>query len=215
VAEYMEEYGYGDDWTLPENPEIAAENASGFLVRLARDRGEFAAIDYDAESLPAKLSLLADPLLDRRPHLIPGVSSKTRTSDPCRGAEIRDPRVETLDGRRVNVLMQGERYVYAYDVAFTESCPGAECWMVIRDRHGNGSVIEVRPFDDAADAIGPGATRRVRFDLDCRLQPGMYFVDAQVTTSPDGIVRTFAHRIVAALLIFVHQAGSWGAMAPS
>ena len=34
VEEYMAEYGYGDDWTLPENPQVSAASASGFLMRL-------------------------------------------------------------------------------------------------------------------------------------------------------------------------------------
>jgi hypothetical protein len=211
LAETMEEYSYGDDWTLPANPEVPVENASGFLMRLASDRGQFTAIDYDAESFPPELNLLCDASLDQSAYLIPYVSPKSREVHPSRGAEIRDPRDETLGGRRVNVLIQGDGYVFAYEVVFAESCEGVSCWMIVKDRHGNGAVVEARPCaNDAAETIGPGSTRRIRFEFICGVQPGVYFLDAQVTTSADGVARTFAHRIVDALLVIVRQRGAWG-----
>lgn len=40
-------------------------------------------------------------------------------------AGIGDPHVETPDGRRVNALVFGDRYVYTYGVEFAEPVSGA------------------------------------------------------------------------------------------
>jgi hypothetical protein len=38
LADYMERYGYGDDWTLADDPHIERDECSGYVERLVRER---------------------------------------------------------------------------------------------------------------------------------------------------------------------------------
>ena len=49
---------------------------------------------------------------------------------------ITNIRVETLQGKRVNVLVHGEDYIYAYDVIFHRALKKAQFWVFDKTKNG-------------------------------------------------------------------------------
>ena len=100
LQEHLEDLGYGDDWELPAEPQVTSERASGYLMRLAEERGKFCALEYDASSFPPETSLIANPSLDRRPYEIPRIRPKQVTVYPSHGgaSSIRGLRRPTGSG---------------------------------------------------------------------------------------------------------------------
>lgn len=133
----------------------------------------------------------------------PNLISKSRQEYGSRGAVIHEPRVETLDGRPVNVLRRGERYVYAFRVQFTEPMEKLRFGMFIRTRTGLdlGGASSFPP-SRMMPSVAAGKTVLVRFEFDCLMMPDVYFMNAGASAVIDG-ERTFVHRIVDGMMIRV------------
>ena len=98
-----------------------------------------------------------------------------------RGATIEHPHVETLGGRKVNVLVAGRDYIYTYIVAFARTLAGVRCGMMIRSLTGveiGGAASAT--LQSALAAVEAGQTLTVRFQFRCLLAPGVYFLNAGV-----------------------------------
>lgn len=98
-----------------------------------------------------------------------------------RGASIVDPHLETLHGRRVNVITAGHEYVYRYRVHAQQSLAGVRCGMMIKTKTG----VDVAGTATAAPGGGipiveTGTMLEVRFRFRCTLAPGTYFLNAGV-----------------------------------
>ncbi len=109
------------------------------------------------------------------PHLLP--ASTIAYED--RGATIIDPHLRTLDGRRVNTLVHGEEYVYAYRVETRRTLSRVRCGMMVRTTTG----IEVAgaatdPALPRMQLVPTGATVEVGFRFRCQFNPGTYFLNA-------------------------------------
>jgi hypothetical protein len=203
-AEFMAEFGYADDWHLADEPRVLAKNASGYLLRLADERGHFRALDYRAESFPAELSPAVDPAVEQRDYLIPHLACRVVEHYPTHGAQIVDPHVETPEGQRVNVLTYGRRYVYRYAVQCDAALADVSFWCLFRNRAGDevesaGSEYQGQRFP----AIAAGARLGVEYHFVCTLKPDVYFLNAGVTTAQDGVPVHTVHRIVNAWTIVV------------
>lgn len=101
-----------------------------------------------------------------------------------RGASIEDAHVETLGGRRVNVVRSGAEYVYTYQVRFERGAQAVRFGMLIKTLTGlelGGSVSAVR--EHAIPLVQQGETLRVRFRFRAALAPGVYFFNAGVLGS--------------------------------
>lgn len=96
-----------------------------------------------------------------------------------RGADIRDPHLQTLDGRRVNVLVPGDEYVYAYQVCLEQPLVNVRCGMMIRTVTGFeiAGAVTAQPHD-VHNAYEAGAVLHVRFRFRCLLTAGVYFLNA-------------------------------------
>lgn len=110
-----------------------------------------------------------------------GLRSESAVTYTPRGATILDPHVQTLDGRRVNVLVAGEQYVYCYDVHFDRDAAAVRFGMMIRTitgvEVGGGATSLPHTAVPAVDADGRA---HVRFRFRCMLAPGTYFANAGV-----------------------------------
>ncbi|MBS0455865.1 MAG: ABC transporter ATP-binding protein [Proteobacteria bacterium] len=108
----------------------------------------------------------------------PNLPHGAGVSYPGAGARIEHPRVETPDGRRVNVLRAGGQYVYRYEVVFERTLPGVRFGMMIKTVAG----VELGGAASAPYGEGElmtGQTRAsVRFAFRCLLAPGTYFLNA-------------------------------------
>ena len=193
-----------DDWELPAQPRIAPEIASGYLDRLARERGQLGDIDYVLDAIPPTRHLLGDPAKGRHAILLPGIASRRTEISPGRGAQIRDPHIRTCDGRRVNVLIQGESYTAVCELAFERSFPNRRCALTVMDRRGE-TVLRMATALHGADLDAPARSGNVRveFDFDCHLAPDVYFANVRVASQDDEWTTTVLHDIRHAMVIVV------------
>lgn len=100
------------------------------------------------------------------------------------GAVIEDPHLETPDGRRVNVLVPGGDYVYAYRVRFERTLGSVRCGMMIKAITGvevGGVVTATRSA--AVPVVESGTVLQARFAFRCLLASGTYFLNAGVVAS--------------------------------
>lgn len=139
------------------------------------------------------------------PYYDPNLVSQSRMDYAPIGARIQEPVIETLDGRRVNVLRRGERYVYTFKVRFTEPHEKLRFGMFIRTRSGLdlGGSASFRP-SKVMPRIDAGRTVTVRFEFDCRLMPDSYFLNAGASAVVDG-ERVFVHRLFDAVMFRVME----------
>lgn len=98
-----------------------------------------------------------------------------------RGAEVIDPHLQTLDGKRVNVIVPGESYAYAYGVRITRTVAGVCCGMMIRTLTGIdlGGCATARGIEEM-ELVTAGTELEVRLRFRCLLAPGTYFLNAGV-----------------------------------
>lgn len=120
-----------------------------------------------------------------------------------RGASIVDPHLETLDGRRVNVITAGHEYVYRYRVHAQLSLAGVRCGMMIKTKTG----VDVAGTATAAQGgsipvVEAGTMLDVRFRFRCTLAPGTYFLNAGVLAM-QGSGEDYADRLLDAAMFRV------------
>lgn len=113
------------------------------------------------------------------------------------GAHISAPVILTLDGERVNNLVRGNTYRYAYTVNFSNRAINVRFAMLIKTVIGvelGGAESARAPRSSLAD-VDPGSSYRVEFRFFCALNPGVYFMNAGVIGSVDNSA-TYLHRVV-------------------
>jgi lipopolysaccharide transport system ATP-binding protein len=117
------------------------------------------------------------------PNLIP----QSTISYVSRGATIENCRITTLDGKLVNILHSRRKYIYKYQVIFTDSANLVRFGMLIKTVSGFeiGGTIS-HPLDRPVIHIEKGAIVEVEFKFNCLLQTGVYFLNAGVVGSLEG-----------------------------
>ena len=110
-----------------------------------------------------------------------GLVSQTTVLYEDRGAELQDPHLQTIDGRRVNVLVAGEEYTYCYRVKLQRTCTSVRCGMMIRTVTGVdlGGCASSRA-EDALGVVEAGSVLDVRIRFRCLMTAGTYFLNAGV-----------------------------------
>ena len=110
-----------------------------------------------------------------------GLVSKSSLHYEEVGAKIEDPHIETMDGRRVNILQPKCEYVYTYNVLFDRSARSVRCGMLIKNVTGldlAGCVTSA--LGDSLLHVVKGTKIAVRFCFPCSFAPGAYFLNAGV-----------------------------------
>lgn len=111
----------------------------------------------------------------------PALQSQSTVVYPSRGAQIIDPHIETLSGRRVNVLRPGGVYVYTFRVAFERAAAGVRFGMLLKTTTGVELAGGVSAqAQDALPCVDVGQEFVVQFQFRCLLAPGPYFANAGV-----------------------------------
>lgn len=123
----------------------------------------------------------------QRDYFDDGMVPKSSVRYSNRGAYIEDAHLESLDGRRVNVLCGGLAYVYTYRVRYESNATRVRYGMMIKtitgmELGGGASNTQFAAEDDCA----AGAIAIVRFGFRCLLAPGVYFLNAGVLGNVDG-----------------------------
>lgn len=136
-------------------------------------------------------------------YCLDGFRSKTAVTYEGQGASILDPRITTIDGKRVNVLVSGEEYIYAYDVIYEKDMDNLTYGMMVKDEKGvilSGASMHLA--GNVVRQVEAGQRFRVEWRFCCRLLQGVYFTNAGVARVVDGEVSMVA-RIVDALIFKV------------
>ncbi len=129
----------------------------------------------------------------------PSLVPKSTLCYDSRGAVISDPHICTPEGMRVNNLLRGDEYVFAYVVDFSETVYSVRTAMLIKTLRGmelGGALSST--IADAVDVIAPGTRLNVQFKFSCLLAPGTYFLNAGVEGLVSG-TRTYLDRRVDAV----------------
>jgi lipopolysaccharide transport system ATP-binding protein len=133
----------------------------------------------------------------------PDMKPKTTVAYDRLGAEILDPHVTTLDGRRVNTLVQSEEYLYQYRVRFAETASGVRFGNALKNTMGTVLSAMAQPLT-GLPRVEAGSEVRVAFRFRCLMTPDVYFFNAGVVGMVDGR-EIYLHRIIDALMIRVHD----------
>lgn len=118
-------------------------------------------------------------------------------------AALSDPHITTLDGRRVNVLNRGERYIYHYQVIFNEDCLKVRAGNLFKTLNGVelGALIS-HPRGGGIERVPAGTELHFEYPFRCLLQEGVYFLNAGVV-GIRGDEEDFLHRVVDAMMFRV------------
>jgi lipopolysaccharide transport system ATP-binding protein len=120
-----------------------------------------------------------------------------------RGAAIEQPHIETLQGRRVNVLQPGGEYIYTYRVAFHRAAVAVRFGMMIKTVTGlelGGATTAPHGSSDMAVSSGQAFVASFRFKA--MLASGVYFLNAGVSAHDvDG--ETYLDRVIDAQMFRV------------
>lgn len=146
------------------------------------DTAELSSVDrQDAEMVASSTSQSAAQDGDSRGWFDEGMTPKSTVRYDARGANIAVPHIETLAGRKVNVLHAGDHYVYVYRVTFEETMASVRFGMLIKTLTGLelGGAASGLPAD-AIPLVDAGSAVEVRFRFCCLLDSGTYFLNAGV-----------------------------------
>ena len=119
---------------------------------------------------------------DSEAYLDEGLLSQSEVAYPSRGVIIDDPHLETMNGRRVNVVNPGERYIYTYRAHFKSGAAVVRFGMLIKSLTGIeiAGAVSATP-EDAIEWVEAGSSLAIRFEFKCDLASGVYFMNAGVT----------------------------------
>jgi lipopolysaccharide transport system ATP-binding protein len=122
------------------------------------------------------------------------------------GALIEDPAIYALDGRRVNNLTRGRVYRYRFRVAFERAASCVRFGMLIKTVTGFelGGASTAGSGSLGLPVVEAGQFVTVDFEFCCRLNSGLYFLNAGVLGEING-VETYLHRLIDAQVFRVNN----------
>jgi len=118
---------------------------------------------------------------------VPDMAPQSTIYYEKRGAVIDNPHITTLDGRQVNILVNGEEYIYTYSVFFERPAFQVRFGMLIKTVSGleiGGAATA--PIGEGIDYIESATSWCVKFRFRCLLNPGAYFLNAGLVGIVDG-----------------------------
>ena len=113
------------------------------------------------------------------------------------GAVIHDPAIYTLGGERVNNLIRGKIYCYRYRVRFEHAASNVRFGMLIKTTSGVelGGAASASSNRTSLPFVSAGHDYTVDFEFCCRLNAGVYFLNAGVVGEMKGS-ETYLHRLI-------------------
>ena len=122
-----------------------------------------------------------------QPFYVPNMLPESTVYYEKHGAVIDNPHITTLKGRQVNMLVNGEEYIFSYNVYFEQPAFNVRFGMMIKTISGVELIGGLSaPFGKGIDFIETGTTVRIEFHFLCRLNSGVYFLNAGLTGIVDG-----------------------------
>jgi lipopolysaccharide transport system ATP-binding protein len=125
------------------------------------------------------------------PHLIPTSSFDYESI----GAQIKNPKILTLEGEQVNHLVRGRSYRYIYNVEFLDRASGVQFGMLIKTITGIelGGAVSASSIKNRIPHVEAGSNYLVEFRFVCSLNHGVYFLNAGVLANVND-EETYLHR---------------------
>ena len=118
----------------------------------------------------------------QKPYWVDGMKPASTIYYEKRGAVIQMPHITTLEGQKVNMLVNGQFYVYSYEVSFEEPAHNVVFGMMIKTISGlEISGCRSAPLSEGIDYVASQTKMKISFHFSCRLNPGAYFLNAGVT----------------------------------
>jgi lipopolysaccharide transport system ATP-binding protein len=118
-------------------------------------------------------------------------------------AEIMNYGVYNRQGQKVNILVVGRRYRWVYWVKFAQTCHEVQFGMLLKTKDGLDVAAPASQRERVEISYIPtGALVEVSFDFRLNVVPGIYFLNAGVTSIVEGRF-TYLHRIVDAYMLQV------------
>jgi lipopolysaccharide transport system ATP-binding protein len=113
------------------------------------------------------------------------------------GAVIQHPEIHTEGGERVNNLTRGKTYHYRYQVMFDRSASNVRFGMLIKTTSGLelGGAATSASNRHSLPFVTAGNSFLIEFKFVCRLNAGVYFLNAGVVGELNGS-ETYLHRLV-------------------
>ncbi|MEQ9332750.1 ABC transporter ATP-binding protein [Thalassobaculum sp.] len=131
------------------------------------------------------------------------LQNQSRVEYESQGARILDPRIETMNGMRVNQLSRGRMYKVRYDVAFDSDCEQVRYATLFKTMTGvELSGRASHRLHDTMPNPRTGERAVLTFEFPCSFLPGTYFINVGV----NGLVageRQSLHRIMDAVMFQV------------
>ncbi|MDB2437841.1 Wzt carbohydrate-binding domain-containing protein, partial [Hellea sp.] len=134
--------------------------------------------------------------------LEPNLMSTSRIEYEQHGVTISDIMITTKDGRPVNNLTTGERYIYKYIVSFANEVKDVGFGMMIKTTQGVDLGGAATDFEEGLklSIAKAGSRYQVSFHVDWVLNPGTYFLNAGVTGRNENHTGYF-HRVLDAMVL--------------
>lgn len=130
---------------------------------------------------------------------------------PNRGAEIMEPHIITLEGKRVNHLINRREYYYTYRVKFINSTSKVRFGMLIKTLSGfELGGASLHGYTKSVEYIEAQRTVIVKFKFKCLLNPGVYFLNAGVVGMADNHLTYLSRCIDIAMFRVQHCSDSCG-----
>lgn len=127
----------------------------------------------------------------------PALKPASTISYASYGAIIHDPAIYALGGERVNNLTRGKTYYYRYRVKFEYAASNVRFGMLIKTTSGVelGGAASASSNRTSLPFVSAGSEYMVEFDFCCRLNAGVYFLNAGVLGEINGS-ETYLHRLI-------------------
>jgi lipopolysaccharide transport system ATP-binding protein len=140
----------------------------------------------------------------------PAITSQSQVVYGSSDINIFGVEILSCDGRRVNVLMRGKKYIYRYRVRFSQNSTKVRFGMLIKTTSGFelGGCISGASKMFSTPFVEDGAVFLVQFEFVCRLNGGVYFMNAGVLGEVDR-VESYIHRVVDVLAFRVKAESDW------
>jgi len=144
---------------------------------------------------PASSTATDDSWFD--PSLVP----RSRVDYESKGARIRNPQIVNSQGKIVNNIETGKKYVYEYWVEFDSDVENVSFGMGVLTLNGFsfGGTNNYEVSEGKIQTVKQGATYHVRFEFDCILLPGSYSFNSGVMGTHNGEETNLARAMDAVL----------------
>jgi lipopolysaccharide transport system ATP-binding protein len=140
--------------------------------------------EFKKKELPKKVKLEIEEFYD------PSLKPKSTIYYEEKGAKISDIKVTTLDGREVNVLVQGREYLFKYKVNLNEINHKILCAMFIKNMQGinlgGGHYPKRNTF-----MLFNSKEFFIKWKWKCNLVQGVFFINCGISDT-----NGFLHRII-------------------